>query len=94
MTASETDIAAVRADDVDKLQQFIADGADVNQLNEEGESLLHIACQQGNYEAAKWLTLAGAKLELRDKQLDCTPLLYACIRGELALQLMASPNTG
>jgi uncharacterized protein len=74
--------AAARENDLERLQQLINSGADVNAVNAEGDTALIVAAQQGNAESCKWLVLAGAQLEKPDRELGATPLLCACISGK------------
>jgi uncharacterized protein len=74
--------AAARENDLERLQQLINSGADVNAVNAEGDTALTVAAQQGNAEACNWLVLAGAQLEKPDRELGATPLLCACISGK------------
>ena len=57
-------------------------GLKVDQPNEEGETLLHIASQIGNLPLVSYLISKGANKEAVDKNGN-TPLHYACLNGHL-----------
>lgn len=68
----------------DIVQLLIANGADINLLNEYGETTLHKAAEEGNEGAVTMLLDMGAKLNLQDCD-GLTPLLAAAQWGKTAI---------
>ncbi|CAH0371223.1 unnamed protein product, partial [Pelagomonas calceolata] len=59
-----------------------AAGAEVDWANWRGETLLYIACQHGNVDAARLLLDKGAKVDRADED-GATPLYVACQEGHV-----------
>ncbi|MGH9332103.1 MAG: ankyrin repeat domain-containing protein, partial [Vicinamibacterales bacterium] len=57
-----------RADPLDAAKLFVEKGADVNAVNNLGNTALHYAAQQGNERIVEFLIGKGAKLDLKNKQ--------------------------
>ena len=76
-------INAIKDKDVIKINQLIADGADVNE-NFSGFTLLIIALLMNNTEITKVLVVAGANVNTPDKN-GATPLIWASTFGNLEL---------
>ena len=55
----------------------------INNLDEEGFSLLHWNAKEGNAEIVQKLIHKGADLEIKDRKNGSTPLLWACQNGHL-----------
>ena len=55
----------------------------INNLNEEGKSLLHLNAKDGNAEFVQKLIEDGADIEMKDRKHGSTPLLYACQNGHI-----------
>ena len=53
----------------------------INSMNAEGLSPLHLAAIKGDIEVTKLLINEGADIELKDSKHGSTPLLYACQNG-------------
>ena len=53
----------------------------INNLDEEGFSLLHLNAKDGNTEIVQKLIEDGADIEIKDKKNGSTPLLWACQNG-------------
>ena len=53
----------------------------INNLDEEGFSLLHWNAKDGNVETVQKLVDRGANLEIKDREDGSTPLLFACQTG-------------
>ncbi|MGE5470668.1 MAG: ankyrin repeat domain-containing protein [Bacteroidota bacterium] len=73
-----------------KLMQFFLDhGADINRVNDNGESALVLAAWRGNLDAVKWLLEKGARINAPRRQWSA--LHYAVFSGhaEVADYLMA-----
>merc|ERR1719215_678951 len=86
---------AAFAGDIEKTQQAIADGADVNSATEhEGETMLHLACVWGKAEVVKALLAAGANPNVRawgDISLRMTPLSWCtCAAAKEAVGAMVA----
>nr|WP_255680780.1 ankyrin repeat domain-containing protein [Azonexus sp. R2A61] len=61
------------------MRLFIARGADINQLNANGESALALAAWRGKMEAARWLVERGARINAPARR--WSPLHYAVFAG-------------
>ncbi|KAK7443154.1 hypothetical protein BaRGS_00040474 [Batillaria attramentaria] len=61
------------------LKGLVCHGADVNVVNEKGESPLHIACTRGRVDIVKQLLEVKANPDVQNRQ-GQTPLHYACSR--------------
>ena len=68
--------AAVTNGRVDEVKKLIAQGADVNVVDEYGRTPLHITAAAGQVEIVKLLLAHGARLEIKDNA-GRTPLHYA-----------------
>ena len=53
----------------------------INNLDEEGFSLLHLNAKEGNTENVQMLISKGADIEVKDRENGSTPLLWACKKG-------------
>ena len=53
----------------------------INNLDEEGFSLLHLNAKDGNAENVQKLINDGADIEIKDRENGSTPLLWACQNG-------------
>ena len=53
----------------------------INNLDEEGFSLLHLNAKDGNAEIVQKLIEDGADIEIKHKMNRSTPLLWACQNG-------------
>ena len=53
----------------------------INNLDEEGFSLLHLNAKSGNADNVQKLIEDGADIEIKDKKNGSTPLLWACQNG-------------
>jgi ankyrin repeat protein len=94
--ASALLLALQRHDDLDVAKLLISRGADVNEKDVTGFSMLHWACDFGNVRAAEYLIKLGVAVNGVDREGN-TPLHIAAWRGspELARLLVAegaNPN--
>lgn len=72
-------IAAVHANDKDKVVKYLKCGADAKTKMAYGTTMLMKACDDGNNAIAKLLILEGADVNAKDPRLDgFTALSYAC----------------
>ena len=55
----------------------------INNLDEEGFTLLHWNAKEGNAEIVQKLIDKGANIEIKDKKYGSTPLLFACQNGHI-----------
>lgn len=67
---------------IEIIKYLIEFGADVNILNEDGDTPLHYASMEGHLEIVKYLIESGADVNILDKERD-TPLHYASDNGNL-----------
>ncbi|GIL43221.1 hypothetical protein Vafri_1023 [Volvox africanus] len=77
----ETVHAAASAGDVDLLKKLVAEGANVDEADEEGRTALHFAAGYGEIECVKVLIEAKAKLDAVDTNQN-TALHYAAGYGQ------------
>uniref|UniRef100_H3HC34 Uncharacterized protein n=1 Tax=Phytophthora ramorum TaxID=164328 RepID=H3HC34_PHYRM len=61
-----------------KLSIMLHSGMDLQAVNSDGLTPLHVACKAGNEQAAALLIYYGAKLDARAIRDDATPLILAC----------------
>jgi ankyrin repeat protein len=64
----------------DAVQKLLDRGADVNAQDDDGDSALHGAAQNGNIEIMDLLVAKGANLNLKNK-VGGTPLMWAAVYG-------------
>ncbi|EEY61647.1 uncharacterized protein PITG_01978 [Phytophthora infestans T30-4] len=64
--------------DARQLSIMLHSGVDLQALNSDGLTPLHVACKVGNEQAAALLVYYGAKLDARAIRDDATPLILAC----------------
>ena len=74
-------ILAVRADDKDTIVSLLDEGVPINTRNNEGESLLHGAAQDGHVTTMRLLIRRGCKVDLVDAR-GLTPLHSAAAQGQ------------
>ncbi|KAF0693396.1 Aste57867_15649 [Aphanomyces stellatus] len=90
MEGAESIFAAARSNDLTTVQHLLDDmtssGVDVNRLVDEAthNTLMHIACSNGNLNACKYLFMNGMYLNEPNKR-GHTPLYYAADCGNLSL---------
>ena len=74
---------ACQVNNFDSVQHLILyENIPINITNNQSKTPLHIACEYGNYDIAKFLVDNGADLFILDN-LQRNPLYYACDRGYL-----------
>ncbi len=71
---------------------LIANGADVNAINENGKTPLHFAAKSGHKETVEMLIAAGADVNIRCKSFGRTAIFWPCHNGykEVAEVLIAN----
>jgi ankyrin repeat protein len=82
--ATETLLYAIRAGDIEKVRELIAQHADVNQRDENGWTPLHMAADKGELDIVKLLVANGADVNVkmqREGHKDRTPKSYALGRN-------------
>jgi len=79
--------------DARQLSIMLHSGMDLQAVNSDGLTPLHVACKMGNEQAAALLVYYGAKLDARATQDDATPLILACrAESEAATKLLVESN--
>ena len=75
---------AIKKDDIARVQKLIESGADVNQINENGQTPLHAACFFDSLKIVRLLLKKGAKktINVQNKN-GLTPLHWACEKNNL-----------
>jgi ankyrin repeat protein len=73
-------VQAVIDEDMDKLQQHVAEGASIDEKDSEGYTALQYAAMWGDLEATKWLIKNGADVNTTDPW-GSTPLMNAVFNG-------------
>lgn len=85
MGGSPSDIfAACKAGDTEAVAKFLAEGAKVTDVDENGMTPLHHAVQSGNTDLVTRLVSAGAKINAKDNQ-GRTPIQIAMQTGNRAI---------
>ena len=89
-SAEVTIQSAVYAGDLAKVKSLLESGADVNSKDEEGRTLLHLACLNGYKDVVELLLAKQAKVNLQDRK-GRTPLHAAAQNGsrDIIKQLIA-----
>lgn len=77
-------LQAVREEDALLVSLLIKDGADVNTLDDRGNTPLLLATTRGDYALVSLLILEGADTNLPD-QFGYTPIMAACLRESQAI---------
>jgi len=67
---------------IEQLEQYLAEGADVNYQGEDGWAPLHLAASAGNLQIVQLLIDKGAKINQMDFSMR-TPLWWACYGGKV-----------
>lgn len=75
-------IEACNDGDLEAVRRLLDEGRNVNEITEEGESLLSLACSSGYYELAQLLLATRANVEDRGLK-DTTPLMEAASAGHV-----------
>ena len=89
---------AVVMNDVQRVRDILCTGHNPNCRDEDGNTPLHIAADEGRTILVKMLVWAGADVEARAGDMNATPLLVAAANGQtgtalaLLLELGADPN--
>lgn len=73
-------LAYVWRDNKDRVEKLLAHGADVNIQDNDGDTALHGAAENGDYEIIEMLLDKGANPNARNKQ-GGTPLMWAAVFG-------------
>ena len=89
MTKDEIDGVFFAAYDgeIETIEKLLADGISPNIQNEDGKSLLHVACDDGYFGLLELLLQNGADPNIEDKDGD-TPFDYAVFRNHKEFQEM------
>lgn len=77
-TLTQTLVAAAAQGNISDLVRMLAEGADINKLNANGENALHVAAKWGQFEVVNLLIQAGANLEVCSDS-EISPLYLAVI---------------
>ena len=82
---------AIKSSHLDRVKMLLAKGAKVNERDEEGRSVLHVAAAFASSDIVRCLVEAGAKVEATDK-VRHTPLMVALLanKEDCALPLMST----
>ena len=65
---------------------------DINSMNKQGLSPLHVAAINGNIEVTELLINEGADIELKDSEYGSSPLLFACQNGRTKIVKLLFEN--
>ncbi|WP_019154907.1 M48 family metallopeptidase [Robertmurraya massiliosenegalensis] len=84
MNGSTPLIDAAIANDVDKVESLLNDGADMNEMDLEGSTALHWAVVYSSYEVAEYLLQAGADPNTMDDY-ELTPLMSAVFNDDIVM---------
>ena len=83
---------ATKNGQVSLIKNLLKTKVDINALNAEGLSPLHLAVIEGNIEVTNLLISEGANIEIKDSKWGSSPLLYACQNGRTKLVQMLLQN--
>jgi ankyrin repeat protein len=72
-------LECARYGELEDLSELLGLGADINYVNEQGTSALHMACANGHTDIVSLLLQRGARL--RPNHAGNTPLHWACLNG-------------
>jgi uncharacterized protein len=75
---------AIHAEDLDQIKRHILYGADLNQMDRDGQMPLHVAAEQGSQVLCALLIKHGARLDAHNRQ-DRTPLEVAVLAGKISV---------
>jgi ankyrin repeat protein len=75
----------VRWQSTGAVKALLESGADPDQIFFNGESALHLAVEQGNYEMMELLLAYGADVNIQERKDGFTPLMYAAIKDDRKL---------
>lgn len=92
--ASEYDklFSAVKGNDINLANQLIKGGANVNGIDETGQSPLHHACYLGYVDIVKILINSGADVNKKVPERNLTPLYGATMNGDLDVVTLLVDN--
>ena len=65
------------------IKSLLVSNTNINSMNTQGLSPLHVAVIKGNVEVTELLINEGADIELKDSQYGSSPLLHACQNGRV-----------
>ena len=82
---------AGRADPVEVIKVILDAGADVNALNDQQSTALHLAAAKGNDKVVQYLVSRGAKLDLKNKQGKTAAEVAPKRTADLIAKLVAAP---
>lgn len=74
---------------IELMRLFISRGADINRLNDNGETPIILAAWRGNLDAVKWLLERGARINAPERQWSALHYAVFAGHGEVADFLMA-----
>jgi len=75
---------AVQRGDIEQIERHIAWGSDINELDKDGLSPLHVAANKGRYVVVKLLLNSGANADAKDRNGN-TPLSTALLAGRIQI---------
>jgi len=73
---------SVRWGSMIEVRELLAQGADPDLIFDNGESALHLAVEQRNYELAELLQVYGGDVNIQERKEGYTPLMYAAIMDD------------
>ena len=66
-SCASTEVRAVRQGDLQKLEKFLSKGGDPNEVDNDGNALIHVAVQYGQADSLNRLLIAGANPDLLNR---------------------------
>jgi len=82
----------VRWQSVSLVKELLERGADPDQIFFSGETALHFAVEQGNYELAQLLLGYGADVNIQERKEGFTPLMYAGIKDDQKMMTLLTSH--
>ena len=77
--------SACKNSQISLIKNLLKTKVNINALDSEGLSPLHLAVIEGNIAVTNLLIDEGANIEIKDSQWKSSPLLYACQNGRLKI---------
>ena len=85
---------AYKQKNLQQIESILKNGADPDQLNKSGVTLMYIAAGENNVEVGKILIKYGGHVDLRARNSDATPIFFACQENSFEFVKLIVENGG